>query len=67
MRAVVPETMDGGVWAKALSRDFEARFEEGKGGMDNEVERDDNKCVIFRTPLEVVLCADLERGGIGEG
>ena len=38
MRTVVPETMDGGIRTKALSRDFEERFEEGKGGMDNKME-----------------------------
>ena len=62
----MPKTEDGGVRFVTINDNLEFRFEETIDQGDDNVEREDNEVIFLGPPLEVVLRADLYRGGVSK-
>ena len=67
MRTVVPKTDDRRMRFVAVGNDLIVGFKEAKNRGDDDVEGDDDMIGLVRSPLEVMLCAYLNRGGKCEG
>ena len=67
MRTVVPETDDGRVGFVTVRNNLVVGFEETEDRRDDDVKRDNDMIGLYGSPLEVVLCPDLNGRGEGEG
>ena len=63
----MPETKDGRVGFVTVDNYLELGFEETVYWRDDDVEGEDDKVIFFGSPLEVMLRADLYRGGVSKG
>ena len=63
----MPETEDGKVGFVTVNDYLELRFKEAVYRRDDNVEGEDNKVIFLSSPLEVMLRADLNRGGVSKG
>ena len=67
MRTVVPKTDDGRMRFEAVGNDLKVGFKEAEDRGDDDVEGDDDVIGLLRPPLEVMLCAYLNRRGKSKG
>ena len=63
----MPEAKDGGVRLVAINDNLEFWFKETIDRGDDNVEGEDDEIIFLGPPLEVMLRADLNRGGVSEG
>ena len=63
----MPEAKDGRMGFVTINNDLELGFKEVINQRDDDVEGEDDEVIFLSSPLEVMLRADLNGGGMSKG